>query len=136
MSFGAKYFRKFKFTPEQVVRNLENAFKDLNIAREVNILDVRFNYTYAALIKSGIALLSYHQIKVKSVPGHHIKIIDQMGRLLKDEEIVNAGNVMRSKRNKGFYGGGTEVTAKECREYLAFTEKILRKTKKIIQKGS
>ena len=136
MLFDAKYFRKFKFTPEQVVKNLENAFKDLNIAGEVNIPDVRFNYTYTALIKSGIALLSYHQIKVKSAPGHHIKIIDQMGRLLKDEEIVNVGNVMRSKRNKGFYGGGAEATAKECREYLAFAEKILKKTKKIIQKGS
>ena len=133
MPFDARYFRKFKFTPEQVIRSLENAFKDLNIAKKVNILDVRFNYTYAALIKSGIALLSYHQIKVKSVPGHHMKIIDQIGRLLKDEEIVNAGNVMRSKRNKGFYGGGTGVTAKECREYLTFVEKVLKRIKKIIQ---
>jgi len=53
MRFDAKYFRKFKFTPEQVIRNSENAFKDLKIAKEVNILDVRFNYTYTALIKAG-----------------------------------------------------------------------------------
>lgn len=132
MPFDARYFKKFKFTPQQAIRNLENAFKDLNIAKEVNILDVRFNYTYTALIKAGIALLSYNQIKVKGVPGHHIKIIDQMGRILKDEEIINAGNVMRSKRNKGFYGGGAEVTAKECGEYLKFTEKALKKVKKII----
>lgn len=134
MPFDRRYFKNFKFTPEQVMRNLENAFKDLNIAKEVNILDVRFNYTYTAFIKSGIALLSHYQIKVKSAPGHHIKIIDQMGRLLKDEEIVNAGNVMRSKRNKGFYGGGAEVTGKECGEYLALTEKVLKRVKKEFRK--
>ena len=63
MPFDAKYFRKFKFTPEQVAKNLENAFKDLKIAKEVDIPDVRFNYAYTALIKTGIALLSYYQIK-------------------------------------------------------------------------
>ncbi len=71
MPFDTKYFRKFKFTPEQVTKNFRNAFKDLNIAREVSILDVRFNYTYTALIKTGIALLSYYQIKVKCTRASH-----------------------------------------------------------------
>jgi hypothetical protein len=109
--FDNKYFKKFKFTPEQVVRNLENAFKDLKIAKEVEILEVRFNYTYMSLIKAGIALLSYYQTKVKSLPGHHIKIIEQMGRLLRDDSIVDVGNMMRSKRNMDLYEGGTEITA-------------------------
>jgi len=68
------------------------------------------------------------------VPGHHIKVIDQIARLLNDETIVDAGNVMRSKRNAGFYEGGTEVTVKECKEYLAFTEDVLRRAKKMIQR--
>ena len=32
MRFDSKYFRKFEFTPEQVMKNLENAFRDLKIA--------------------------------------------------------------------------------------------------------
>ncbi len=131
--FDDKYFKKFKFTPEQVVRNLENAFKDLKIAKEVKILEVRFNYTYMSLIKAGIALLSYYQTKVKSLPGHHIKIIEQMGRLLRDDSIVDAGNMMRSKRNMDLYEGGTEVTAKECSEYLTFTERVLKRVKKNLE---
>lgn len=128
-----KYFRKFEFTSEQTTRNLDNACRDLRIAGEVKIPEVRFNYAYTALIKGGIALLSHYQVKVKNVPGHHIKIIEQMGRILKDETIVDAGNAMRSKRNTDFYQGGTEVTAKECKEYLAFTETVLERVKKLIR---
>lgn len=131
--FDDKYFRKFEFTAEQITRNLENACKDLKIAGEVKIPEVRFNYAYTAMIKGGIALLSHYQIKVKSVPGHHIKLIEQVGRLLKDETIVDVGNVMRSKRNTDFYQGGTEVTVKECKEYLAFTETVLERVKKVIR---
>lgn len=132
MSFDSKYFKKFSFTHKQVERNLENAFKDLNIAKEVNISDVRFNYTYTALIKAGIALLSYSQMKIKSVPGHHVKIIYQLSELLNNESINDVGNFMRSKRNTGFYEGGSEISLKECKEYLAFTEKVLIEVKEII----
>lgn len=132
MRFDDKYFRKFKFSIQQITKNLENAYKDLKIAKEVKIPEVRFNYTYTALIKGGIALLSYYQIKIKSVPGHHVKIIEQLGRLLGDDSILDAGNVMRTKRNTDFYEGGIEVTATECREYLMFTEAVLMRIRKII----
>lgn len=132
--FDDKYFGKFAFTREQVEKNLANALKDLRIAREDAIIDVKFNYTYNALIKAGIALISSYGQKVKSVPGHHIKILEVMSAILEDVGINDIGNVMRSKRNMDFYAGGIEVTEKECREYLEFADKIIARAKSTISK--
>ena len=120
-----KYFVDFAFTPEQVQKNLQNAMRDLGIAREDAILDVKFTYAYAALIKSGIALLSHYKLKVRSVPGHHIKLIEKLAEILGDQAIDDLGNAMRSRRNADLYAGGTDVTAKECGEYLAFVESVV-----------
>jgi uncharacterized protein (UPF0332 family) len=132
MKFDNRYFIKFTFTPDQIKKNLKNAIKDLNIAKKVNILEVKFNYAYTALIKAGITLLSCYQVKVKSVRGHHVKIIEKLAQILKDENIESLGNSMRSKRNLNFYAGGIEVTEKECREYVDFVEEVLAKLKKLL----
>lgn len=127
MKFEDRYFIKFNFTKDQIIKNFKNAFKDLKIAKRDKILEVKFNYAYTTLIKAGIALLSYYKIKVKSVPGHHIKIIEKLAEVLKDDSIADMGNLMRSKRNLEFYSGGIEVTQKECNDYIKFVEKILKK---------
>ena len=134
MKFEDKYFTKFNFTQEETKVHLKNALKDLDIAKKDKILEVKFNYAYTALIKGGITLLSYHQVKTKSVPGHHIKIIDTTARILKDDAIADIGNIMRSKRNLDLYAGGIEVTEKECKEYINFVEKVLNKIKKAVQR--
>ena len=78
-------------------------------------------------------MLSFHQVKVRSVPGHHVKIIDKMAEILDYDTISDMGNIMRSKRNMDFYGGGIEVTEKECAEYIKFVEDVLEKIKVIIK---
>jgi len=133
MRFEEKFFKKFRFTKEQVKKNYENALKDFNIAKRDKILDVKFNYAYSALIKAGITLLSHHQAKIKSVPGHHLKIIEKLSQILKDDDIANIGNSMRSKRNLDLYEGGIKVTEKECREYINFVEGVLLKVKEVIE---
>lgn len=132
MKFDNNYFIEFNFTKEQVAANLQNALKDLNIAKKVDIPEVKFNYAYTSLIKSGLALFSHYQRKVKSVPGHHIKTIDAMAQILKDPAVAVMGEAMRSKRNIDMYGGGISVTEKECREYISFVETVLSRTKRII----
>ena len=132
MKFEDKYFTKFEFTRGQIKKNLKNALKDLNIAKKDKILEVEFNYAYTALIKAGITLLSYYQVRIKSVPGHHIKIIEKIAQILKDDVIGDIGNVMRSKRNLDLYAGGIEVTKKECREYIKFVEDILVRVEKVL----
>lgn len=134
MKFDDKYLIRFDFTGTQITRNLNNAVKDLHIAKTDGILDVKFNYSYSALLKAGIALLSYNQIKVKSAPGHHVKIIEILADELKDETIADIGNAMRSKRNIDMYAGGVEVSEKECLEYIDFVGKIISKVKALIKR--
>ena len=129
MKFEDFYFAEFKFTDSQIKKNLRNALRDLGIAEKDEIPDVKFNYAYVALIKAGITLISLHNVKIKNVPGHHVKIIEKMAEILNDEYIISIGNAMRSKRNIDFYGGGVEVTEKECEEYIKFVRSILRKAK-------
>lgn len=132
MKFDDKYFKDFTFTKEQVRKSFENALKDIGIARQDKIPDVKFTYSYDALIKGGIALISRYNKKVKSAPGHHIKIIETLAKILKDDSIEAIGGAMRSKRNVDFYDGGVEVTEKEAQEYLGYVDGILRKIKKAL----
>ncbi len=125
-------FTRLKFSREQIEENLANAQRDLKIAKKDNILDVKFNFAYSALIKGGIALLSHSQLRIKSIPGHQAKIIEYLGQVLKDDSIETLGNLMRQKRNQDFYGGGIEVTEKECEEYLSFTEGVLKRIEKLL----
>lgn len=127
IKFEDKYFEKFDFTKEQIQDHIKNSLKDLSIARKVDILDVKFNYAYTSLLKAGIALLSFHRMRVKSVPGHQVKIIQKLAQMLNDNSIEELGNVMRSKRNLNFYGGGVEITEKECRSYIKFVEGVANK---------
>ncbi|MEE8190837.1 MAG: hypothetical protein V3T79_04485 [Candidatus Scalindua sediminis] len=132
MKFDDRYFSKFNFTEEQIDKNFKNALKDLNIAKKDKFLEVKFSYVYTAFIKAGIALLSFYQVKIKSMPGHHSKIIEKIAQILKDDSVLTLGNIMRSKRNLDFYAGGVEVTEKECSEFIKFTEKVFTKIKNII----
>ena len=133
MKTDSKYFSKLQFTSEQILKNFNNALKDLNIAKRDTILEVKFNYAYNSFLKAGITLLSYYQLKAKSIPGHHVKIIEMIAQALDDDNIAVMGNIMRSKRNLDLYAGGAQVTEKECRQYMDFAEKVLMKIKKIIQ---
>ncbi|MCS7151093.1 MAG: hypothetical protein NZ928_01740 [Endomicrobia bacterium] len=130
-----RYFKKIKFTKTQILKYLKNAIKDLNIAKQQKIPEVKFNYSYTALIKSGIALIaSVKGLKVRSIPGHHIKILEQTSKILNDENILIIGNSMRMKRNTDLYEGGIFISEKESEEYYSFVEETITKIKKILEK--
>jgi len=93
MKFEDNFFVRFKFSKEQIEKNFANAFKDLDIAKKVDIPDVKFHYAYKALIKGGIALLSHQQVKIKSILGHQAKIIEKMAQILDDDSIETLGNI-------------------------------------------
>jgi len=128
-----KFFLDFPFTREQVLKNLANARKSLAIARKDEILDVKFTYAYAALIKAGLALLSARGLKVRSMPGHHMQIIARLAEMLGDPAIDDLGNAMRARRNVDLYAGGTDITEKECAEYLEFVSGVVQKAAETIE---
>jgi len=132
--FEGKYFIRHAFSAIQIEANLENATKDLGIAERIAIPEVRFNYAYGALIKSGIALLSLYSIRARSSAGHHVKIIEKLSEVLADQSIELVGNAMRAKRNADFYGGGMIITEKEAAEYLEFAGAIVEKVAGLIRR--
>jgi hypothetical protein len=124
--FETKYFQKFSFTKQQINRFFESALRDLKIARQDKFAEVRFTYGYQALVKAGIALIAkVGGVKVRSVPGHHVKILEKMSEILKNPDVLTLGDAMRTKRNSDFYGGGESITEKEAEDYLKFVEKTL-----------
>lgn len=132
--FNRQFFQKRSFTPSQIGQYMNSALEDLEIAQENSRSKVKFNYSYQALIKSGIALLAVYGVKVKSRIGHHVKIIEKMGEILKNETIEEIGNAMRRKRNVDLYGVGTFLSDSETKEYYSFVKRIVTGIKKMIDK--
>lgn len=135
MEFEEKYFKELKFSKDQIAGCLNNALRDLDIAKSDKILEVKFNYSYTALIKSGITLLMVRNKKVRSAPGHHMMIIEKMSKILSDDSIEVIGNAMRTKRNIDLYAGGIEISEKECKEYLEFVREVIEKVKNDVKSG-
>lgn len=124
--FDPQFFRKFDPTPDQIERYLAGAWRDFEIAKKDDFWEVKFAYSYQALIKGGIALLAQAgSVKVRSVPGHHVKILEKMSDILKDPDINVIGNAMRTKRNLDLYEGGTTIGEHEIEEFIRFVETVL-----------
>ncbi len=78
MFWQEKYFQKFKFEDSQIKNYLKSSQRDLDIASKSKISEVVFRFSYDALIKLGIFLIAKNGYKVRSIPGHHIKILEQL----------------------------------------------------------
>lgn len=123
--FEKDFFRRIKFSPEEIERYLLNARRDLEIAQRDKFAEVKFTYAYQSVIKSGIALIAaVGSVKIRSVPGHHVKIIEKMSEVLGDDEILVFANQMRMKRNVDLYSGGTLISKTDAQAYIEFAEVV------------
>ncbi|PIQ84925.1 MAG: hypothetical protein COV73_06350 [Candidatus Omnitrophica bacterium CG11_big_fil_rev_8_21_14_0_20_43_6] len=128
INFESQYFQKLAFQGEQIGQFLKSALHDLKIAESSDIPDVIFKFSYDALIKLGIALIAKKGRKVRSTAGHHVKILEKLSQLLKDEDILVLGNKMRQERNLNLYDGGFFVGEKDSLEYLRFVKSVFKKS--------
>ena len=126
-NFESQYFQKLAFKDEQIKQFIKSALHDLKIAEGSDIPDVVFKFSYDAFIKLGIVLIAKRGYKVRSTTGHHVKILEKLSQLLKDEDILVLGNKMRQERNVNLYDGGFFVGEKDSREYLDFVKRIFQK---------
>ena len=133
-TFEKEFFRPLEFTEEQIGKYFRSAVRDFGIAKKDNFTEVRFSFAYQSLIKAGIALLAKKGgVRVRSIPGHHVKILEKMSQLLQDEDILIIGDAMRSKRNYDFYHGGDFlITEKEADDYLKFVQKVIEQIKSVL----
>lgn len=133
INFELKFFEKKKFDKKLVEKYFNNAAKDIKIAAGNKNEEVVFKFSYDALIKTGIALIAFSGFKIKSRMGHHVKIIEKLSEVLKDEDIIAMGESMRKKRNSDLYMGGIFITEKEAKNYIEFAKKVLRKAEEYIK---
>ena len=112
---------------KQIDQFLLSAKHDRKIAEESDVPDVVFKFGYDALIKLGIMLIAKKGYKVRSTAGHHIKILEKLSQLLKDEDIVVLGNKMRQERNVNLYDGGIFIGEKDGIAYLEFVKGTFKK---------
>lgn len=127
IDFESHDFQKRVFTKKQIDQFFLSASHDLKIAKESDIPDVMFKFSYDALIKLGITLIAKKGYKVRSTAGHHIKILERLSQLLHDEDVLVLGNKMRQERNVNLYDGGYFVGDKDSREYCKFVQDVLKK---------
>ncbi len=129
-SFDPAFFQKMHYSKKQIDQILKKAERDLSIASKDPYIEVRFTYSYQALIKASIALIAHvGRAKVRSVPGHHIKTLEKASEILQYPDLYIVGNAMRMKRNDDLYGAGEIIGKKEAEEYLIFVEDVLRRVK-------
>ena len=127
INFESQHFQKLAFKDEQIEQFLKSALHDLKIAEDSDIPDVVFKFSYDAFIKLGIVLIAKKGYKVRSTTGHHVKILEKLSQLLKDEDILVLGNKMRQERNVNLYDGGFFVGEKDSHEYLDFVKNSFNK---------
>jgi hypothetical protein len=127
INFESQHFQKLAFKKEQTDQFLKSALHDLKIAEESDISDVIFKFSYDALMKLGIALIAKKGYKVRSTAGHHVKILEKLSQLLRNEDILVLGNKMRQERNINLYDGGFFVGEKDSLEYLKFVKAAFKK---------
>ena len=132
MIWEPEFFQPLKFTPRQLANYLSSAKRDLTIASQTKVPEVIFQFSYNALIKYGLYLIAGHGHRVRSAVGHHIKTIEKMAEITKNEEILLVGNQMRKSRNAGFYEGEELITEADARHYLTFVEKVIGKGDRLI----
>ena len=135
MIFEERYFKELEFSSKQIKRYLDSAYKDLNIAKDSQVSEVKFQFSYNALIKLGITLTACHNKKVSSRAGHHIKLIEVIASELKDTTVSVIANQMRKTRNIEMYDGGESmVSNKQAQEYLKFVDSLFEKSEILFKK--
>ena len=127
ISFESQYFKKLEFTKEQIERLSNSAVHDLEIAVSSDVRDVVFKFSYDALIKLGILLIAKQGYKVRSTSGHHVKILEKLSKILKNNDVLVLADKMRQERNINLYDGGFFISQKDSQAYLDFVKKTFKK---------
>jgi len=123
-------FERFKFTDSQVANYRKSAERDLEIARNSDIPEVAFRFSYDALLKLATAVSAKNSLRVKARQCYHIELIKKLAELIGDSEIEVLGNQMRAKRNWDLYGGGALISQKEAKEYSEWVARVFADTQK------
>jgi len=130
IQFESDFFQTINFDAKQIGDYIKSAKRDLFIAKSSDVSEVVFKFSYDAIIKLGVILIAKHGYKVRSVPGHHVKIIEKISLILDDSTIQVIGNKMRYSRNTDLYGGNFLISNKDTGEFLSFVGDVFARAEK------
>jgi len=78
-------FEKFDFTEKQIKAYFRNAKKNLKIAREADVVEVVFHFSYDALIRLAVSICASEGLRVLSRAGHHAELINKLSIVISTE---------------------------------------------------
>lgn len=114
----------------QIERYLASADKKLSAARKTLDIDEEASYqlAYEAMLKASLGFLLSHGVRPRSLPGHHVTIIEFVERHLSGgaRNLVALFDRMRRKRHQALYDVGGFISRTEAEEALDTAGKYLR----------
>jgi hypothetical protein len=129
--FEPEFFHEFSYSKSQTDGYFRNAELDLRRAEESKDPNIAYRIGYESVLKLGIALIAQAGFKVKSVPGHHVKILDKLGEILGRPDEVEYLHRIRRKRNIDLYDGGLDFTEKESKDLLDLCKTLFTHAKQL-----
>ncbi|MCB4792538.1 MAG: hypothetical protein LHV68_11730 [Elusimicrobia bacterium] len=125
MKFDKNHFIEQKFTPNELEKIRKSAKRNMELAGSSSAPEIIFHFSYMALIKIGIYCIAKEGYRVKSRPGHHVKIIEALSQILGSKDILIAGDKMRKDRNIDLYSGDAVIDVKEAEEYYEIVKQFV-----------
>lgn len=121
----------------QISRFLAGAEKKLAAARKVCTIDEEASYqlAYEAMLKASLGFLLSHGVRPRSLPGHHVAIIEFAEKHLGKEftNLIAAFNRMRRKRHVAIYDVTGFISTQEAREALETAERYIKVVRVAVQ---
>jgi len=123
---------------EQIGRFLAGAAKKLVAAKRTLAIDEEASYqlAYEAMLKASLGFMLSFGVRPRSLPGHHVTIIEfAEERLGKEfEGLIALFNRMRRKRHQAIYDVAGLISRREAEQALETAEQYLTVIRKEIQK--
>ena len=135
-----KRFKTQDISFSNIVKFFNSAVKKFSKAKRVLSLDEETAYQmfYEAMLKASLALMLSYGIRPRSLPGHHVNIIEFNAKKLgpQYDQIMNTFDKMRRKRNRVIYEADMEITESEAKNARKTAEKFLLIIKKHINSNN
>ena len=123
---------------DQVRRFLAGAGKKLTAARKTLEIDEEASYqlAYEAMLKASLGFMLSFGVRPRSLPGHHVTIIEFAGKRLgkSSQKLIAVFDRMRRKRHQALYDVTGFISTQEAKNALEIAEKYLAIIRKETQK--
>lgn len=122
----------------QISRFLVSARKKLQAAKKTLEIDEETSYqmAYEAMLKASLGFMLSFGLRPRSLPGHHVTIIEFAGRQLGKEfkTLIALFDRMRRKRHQAIYDVNGFISDQEAKQALETAEKYLSVIRSEIQR--